>query len=139
MSIGEKYNLACVLNHNIDCINTLTISWQHSIDIVALICSSLFVIFGENGVRLGETSPTDRQCGNGVTTVPVTAAQLQNSLVLVATSLLGHRSTSSSKVVECFVFRSQVTSGPFTSASLRRTNLDQRRRRRRLQKQTSQK
>ena len=67
------------------------------------------------------------------------AAQLQNSLVLVATSLFGHRSTSSSKVVECFVFRSQVTSGPFTSASLRRTNLDQRRRRRRLQKQTSQK
>jgi gliding motility-associated-like protein len=39
-----------------------------------------FVIFGENGVRLGETSPTDRQCGDGVTTVPVTAAQLQNWL-----------------------------------------------------------
>lgn len=40
-----------------------------------------FTVVGENNTVLGVTTPTDRQCGNGTTTLGVTAAQLTDWLV----------------------------------------------------------
>ena len=35
-----------------------------------------FLVFGEDGTLLGQTSPTDMQCGDGTTTFPLTAGQI---------------------------------------------------------------